>query len=93
MMINTTAVGILSADDQFSTVDRLRDAPDTASPEKIQHLLDLLGEAVLLAWPVRSKGSRRRWRHIGAANMKLNRRGILGGGRISTWEKRPRNGA
>jgi hypothetical protein len=73
MMINTTGAGSLSADDQFSAVDRLRDAPDIASPERIQHLLELLGEAVLLPWPARSKGSRKRWGDIGPAYMKDHR--------------------
>jgi hypothetical protein len=73
MMINMTPVGPLSANDRFSPVDGLRDASDTASPERIQHLLDLLGEAVLLAVPAHSKASQKRWGDIGPAHMKDHR--------------------
>jgi hypothetical protein len=35
-----------------------------AATDRISHLLDLLGPSLLLGWPSRSKGSRRRWKHL-----------------------------
>ena len=37
---------------------------------KISHLLELLGPAVLLPWASRSKGDRRKWKHVRLADMK-----------------------
>ena len=37
---------------------------------KISNILELLGPAVLLPWASRSKGDRRKWKHIQLADMK-----------------------
>jgi len=41
--------------------------------DRISHLRDLLGRAVLLPWPSRSKGDRRRWKHLQLADMEDER--------------------
>ena len=38
--------------------------------DRISRLLELLGPAVLLPWASRSKGDRRKWKHIQLADMK-----------------------
>src|SRR5262249_32839492 len=54
-------------------------------PDRISHLRDLLGPAVLLAWPARSKGDFRKWKHLRLTDMgdpshltKLERAGNIG---------------
>jgi hypothetical protein len=53
--------------------------------DRISHLRELLGPAVLLAWPARSKGDRRKWKHLQLTDMndpshlaKLERAGNVG---------------
>ncbi len=53
--------------------------------DRISHLHELLGPAALLAWPERSKGDSRKWKHLRLADMetmthlaKLNRAGNIG---------------
>jgi hypothetical protein len=48
-------------------MDTSRDSATTDN--KVAHLLKLLGPAVLLAWPSRSKGGRRKWKHIQLTDM------------------------
>jgi hypothetical protein len=36
--------------------------------ERIEHLRELLGPAVLLPWPSGSKGERRKWKHLQLAD-------------------------
>src|SRR5437868_4181417 len=57
----------------------------TANNKKIEHLLELLGPAVLLPWPSRSKGGNRKWKHRGLSDMddatylaKLEKAGNIG---------------
>ena len=56
-----------------------------ATTDRISHLRDLLGPAVLLPWPLRCKGDSRRWTHLQLADMgavshltKLRRAGNIG---------------
>jgi hypothetical protein len=56
-----------------------------ATNNKIPHILELLGPAVLLPWPARSKGDWRRWKHLQLADMskashlaKLEKSGNIG---------------
>src|SRR5215469_5823367 len=56
-----------------------------ATTDRISHLRDLLGPAVLLPWPSGSKGDSRRWKHLQLADMdevshlaKLQRAGNIG---------------
>ena len=53
--------------------------------DRISRLLELLGPAVLLPWASRSKGDRRKWKHIQLADMtddkhlaKLEKAGNIG---------------
>jgi len=56
-----------------------------ATSDRISHLRDLLGPAVLLPWPSGSKGDRRKWKHLQLTDMndpshlaKLERAGNIG---------------
>jgi hypothetical protein len=40
-----------------------------ATNNRISHIVELLGPAVLLAWPSGSKGSRKKWKHLQLTNM------------------------
>ena len=53
--------------------------------DRVSHLCDLLGPAVLLSWPSGSKGNHRKWKHLQLSDMndpghlaKLNRAGNIG---------------
>src|SRR5438105_1557088 len=57
----------------------------TANNRRIEHLLELLGPAVLLPWPAGSKGGNKRWKHRQLADMndatylgKLRKAGNIG---------------
>ena len=57
----------------------------TVTADPSSYLRGLLGPAVLLPWPTRSKGDRRRWKHLQLADMneanhlaKLERAGNIG---------------
>ena len=40
-----------------------------SASDRISHLLGLLGPAVLLPWPSRTKGDRRKWKHLQLGDM------------------------
>src|SRR4029453_16065563 len=46
---------------------------DNTIQDRIEHLRELLGPAVLLPWPSRSKGARRKWKHLQLADMEDER--------------------
>src|SRR5262245_14935466 len=53
--------------------------------DRISHILELVGPALLLPWPARSKGGRRKWKHLTLTDMdamghraKLNKAGNVG---------------
>jgi bifunctional DNA primase/polymerase-like protein len=56
----------------------------SANNERVEHLRELLGSAVLLPWPAGSKGDRRKWKHLQVTDMdedyfaKLEKAGNIG---------------
>ena len=55
--------------DRYTILSLLCGEQTVATTDRISHLRGLLGPAVLLPWPTRSKGDRRKWKHLTLADM------------------------